>query len=321
MKKLLAALAILGVAALIYLAFQGPETQGPSAERPAPVGSVASAGCVIAIGPDGRVRAVKDGLDRPTSMALAPDGSLVISQHGGIIAVNPADGTSRTLCRFDRPWDLAAGPEGKIYIAGQADAGQESSAGVFTLAQDGSLSRVFEKSEVFTEIAVSPKGEIWLANYREDMLRKAGKSFVDSREIMQMGLPTDLAFGPDGIILVSLLARSKIVRVNPDKEKTETVVSNIAGPNALAVDAAGRVFIGSLELAAVLRFDPDGTLHAVAQGATSPQALAIGADGTLYILNGAERPHEEPPGSAPSKPEKPETPRKPAPKGEIMVRR
>ena len=322
MKKVLAALAILAAGALIYLAARGPGTQEPSAQKPVSVGAVAPPGSVVAVGPDGRARTVKDGLDRPTSMALASDGSLLVSQQGEIIAVNPSDGTSRRLCRFDQPWDLAVGSDGKIYVAGQADAAQESSAGIYTLGRDGSLGRVFENSEAFTEVAVSPKGEIWVANYRADMLRKAGKTYVESREILRMGLPTDLVFGPDGMILVSLLARSKVVRVDPDKEKTETVVSNIPGPNALAVDALGRIYIGSLEVATVFRFDPDGTLHAAARGATSPQALAVGADGTLYILNGAERPHEEPPGSAPSKPEKPETPQKPAaPKGGIMVRR
>src|SRR5262249_38825408 len=74
----------------------------------------------------------------------------------------------------------------------------------------------------------------------------------------------------------------------------------VAGPNGLAVDAAGNVVVLGLTASAnpeatpvasepyVARYDPVGKLlwkHDLAAGGTLPVATAIGADGGIYVLS------------------------------------
>ncbi|WP_369202390.1 hypothetical protein [Streptomyces sp. PU-14G] len=66
----------------------------------------------------GTTRERAHGLDRPTGIAVAPDGGLVVAESGaGRVLAIDADDTVRVLAEgFDRPVDVVHDPEGRCYV-------------------------------------------------------------------------------------------------------------------------------------------------------------------------------------------------------------
>jgi len=293
---LMAAIILAILAALLALWRLPAYRDGPEVALATPValGRIAAPESLLALDPDGAARVLAAGLDRPTSIALAADGSVYVAQRGSVVKVDSTGGGTRKVADFGRPFDIAMGPEGVLYIVGYATDADETSAGLYSLDTKGKLSRVYNEPRIYTEVAVSPTGERWLANYNGDTVIKAGRDFVDSRQINRLGGPTDMAFGPDGGILVALLARARIVRIDYAQKKIEPVLTRIPAPGCVALDFAGNIYVGSLARSTVYRFDAEGRPTAIAHGVASPQGLAVGEDGTVYVLNGSER-HDMPP--------------------------
>ncbi|MEB3223684.1 MAG: hypothetical protein VKS61_16540 [Candidatus Sericytochromatia bacterium] len=198
------------------------------------------------------------GLDQPQGLALAPDGTLYVSESGFVTGghrirkVSPA-GVVTTLAggargwqdgagaqaRFSNPRGLALGPDGTLYVADQWN------------------------HRIRT---VSPNGVV------ATLAGTGSGGLTDGVGVgAALSYPTGVAWGPDGALYVADTGNRAVRRVTP-----AGVVTTVAGPGqggeapfadpvGIAVAGSGDVFVGD---GAVLRkVTPDGAVTLVAGGA------------------------------------------------------
>ena len=203
-----------------------------------------------------------------TIRKITPDGN-VTTLAGGVATPGNVDGIGSDA-RFFEPQAIAVDAAGNLYIA---DTGN-------------SAVRILSSSGVVTTLAG----------------RDAGLGRIE-------GITVDLA----GTVYVSDAAGHVIQKISRDG-----VVTNIAGlrgtyggadgvgtqarfhrPRGLAVDPSGNVFVADTENNSIRKIDPSGNVTTVAGTLTSvgtrfgalpgsldhPNAIAIGAPGTLLIMN------------------------------------
>jgi sugar lactone lactonase YvrE len=208
----------------------GPVAAAPAAAAPSDDASPAGELVVFAgtgergdSGDGGPATAAR--LNRPRGVAVAPDGTVYISDQGNhkVRAVAP-DGTIRTVVgtgkapptlavrdgvpgtRFDLsgPDDLAVGPDGSVYLA---DFGRWR---IFRLAPDGRVRTIAGTGE---------------RGYSGD-----GGAATDA----QIGQTTGLAVGPDGTVYFGDQDSHRVRSVTPDG-----TISTVAGNGSLYFPAAG----------------------------------------------------------------------------------
>lgn len=106
-------------------------------------------------------------------------------------------------------------------------------------------------------------------------------------------LPAATDASGDGLIYVSN-GRSSSVDVYaklPPHQLVETITQGISGPNALAVDRTGDLFVSNVGNATVTVYPPGSTTpsrtytRGFQQRLSNPLTIALGADGTMYLVN------------------------------------
>jgi sugar lactone lactonase YvrE len=90
----------------------------------------------------------------------------------------------------------------------------------------------------------------------------------------------------DGSVLVAGAPRGSLIRLSgTNGERRKVIANDLRGPIALAVDAAGEVFLSETGAGQVSQIDlTHGTRRVVATGLRTPQGLAIGVDGSLFVI-------------------------------------
>ena len=103
-------------------------------------------------------------------------------------------------------------------------------------------------------------------------------------EILADGLdePRGIAVDSDDAVFVAERAGGTLTRVMPDGTRS-VVARRLARPFGVAVDAEGRAVLSEEDAGRVLRLDPTGP-HVVASGLNRPRWLAIGDNGTIYVV-------------------------------------
>lgn len=103
-------------------------------------------------------------------------------------------------------------------------------------------------------------------------------------EVLADGLdePRGLAVDSDDAVFVADRSRGTIIRVKPDGARS-VMARRLQDPFGVAVDAEGRVVLTEEAGGRVLRLDATGP-HVVAGGLIRPRWLAIGDNGTIYVV-------------------------------------
>ena len=97
-----------------------------------------------------------------------------------------------------------------------------------------------------------------------------------------LDVPGGLAVDSDDTVFVAQPSRGSVIRVRPDGSRTE-MARGLKQPVGVAVDAEARVVVTEEVAGRVLRLDAAGP-HVVASGLVRPRWLAIGDDGTIYVV-------------------------------------
>lgn len=137
-------------------------------------------------------------------------------------------------------------------------------------------------------IKFSPKGEQLLA---------IGEEKTPGPGPKHLGGPTDLAFGPDGLVYIADGYDNRRVAVfTPEGEFVREFGEEGTGPgqfilvHGMAIDHDGNVWVGDRHAATLQKFDPFGKLLGRWQSEElgKPWGLDVGPDNLLYMIDGGD---------------------------------
>lgn len=211
--------------------------------------------------------AIDAGLLAPTSMAIDADGNVLVADtfHNRIRMINRRSGVITT-------------------IAGGDTEGFSGNGGPATAAA----------LNWPTGVAISPTGEVFIADKRNQRIRKIG---ADGRISTVAGgngefrfatasIPmTGIAFDRTGNLYVADNENRRIQMISPTGAIT-TAVSDLTEPAGVAVDAAGNLFIADYGAGAIRRVDASTrTMTTLARDLLGPQGIAVDSAGNVFFVD------------------------------------
>ena len=219
----------------------------------------------------------------PRGVAVGPDGKIVVGEGDRIQVFNPdgsfalAFGSRTGEDKLVDVVDVAVGPDGKIVVG---DAFRSTAPVILIFHPNGTLASEFvldwadRHAFVGSGVAAGPGGQIAVAGaygvYVYSQLSNGTSGFVGSRVNGSWSNPSDVAFGPDGRIIVAdnhdRTDRSRVhvhLPINPNS-------SFVQHPNSSLVPG------GSF----ALTFGSYGAVHT---GFDSPTDAAVGPDGRIVV--------------------------------------
>ncbi len=244
----------------------------------------------LAVGPDGSLYIASALANRVRR--VTPDGTIhTVAGNGNQCSPQLAacgDGGPATEALLGSPYSLAVGPDGSLYI-GQALSGRQ-------------VVRKVDPSGTITTIAGTGTN---------------GFSGDDGpATLAEISSPVSLAAAPDGSLYIADESNRRIRRVAADGIISTVVgtgdlgssgdggparLAQLSDPRGVAAGADGSLYIADTGAGRVRMVTPDGTIRTIAgTGAFGfsgdggpateatfkfPTAVAVGADGTLYILD------------------------------------
>ncbi|MBI2875537.1 MAG: hypothetical protein HYY20_01500, partial [Candidatus Tectomicrobia bacterium] len=241
-------------------------------------------------------------LKSPYGVTVGPDGSLYIADTGNsrVRRVDPegiittvagngergysGDGGPATLAKLRSVYGVAVGPDCSLYLADYADnrIRRVSPEGIITTvvgngtpgySGDGGPAAA-AKLESPYGVAVGADGSLYIADFGNSRIRRVGPEGIITTVVgngepeysgdggpatqAQLYWPRAVAVGPDGSLYIADTDNSRIRRVDPGG-----IITTVAGNGKPG-------------------YSGDGGL-AVAAELYDPRAVAVGADGSLYI--------------------------------------
>jgi sugar lactone lactonase YvrE len=226
-------------------------------------------------------------LERPTSLALATDGTLYVADQGRgqVRAVDRTGVITTVVADVKGAASVAVGPTGDLYVVG-AD-------GVF-MVRDGTSRLVISsgpgritvngQEEAFfpSAVAVAMNGDLWVAGLSPKQLVRfdADGNLLEARDDVYVSFNSGLAAHPDGRVIVADYGRFAVDAFAPGQlsgSLPDTAsIANFLGasvpgvtghvrPTAVTVSPDGAIYVnddgrGSGTSGMVARIEPDGTV-------------------------------------------------------------
>ena len=228
---------------------------------------VADLGAWLAANPPAYPPTTADADGIWSGMTVTPDGMALVAveRNGGqVVRISLADGTITRVAdlstNFAEPTDVAFGPDGMLYVSTfSASPYKSGTANVIKLAGDGSEETVWSGLTMVTAIAFGPDGTLYATEYsdsRDDppffipgtgrVVRQSGAD-TQTDVLTNLNFPGDMAFGPDGALLVSLPTvgaddgSGQILRVIPGDESINVSTQTLAAPSCGQVNTVVKV--------------------------------------------------------------------------------
>jgi sugar lactone lactonase YvrE len=141
------------------------------------------------------------------------------------------------------------------------------------------------------------ESRIWVVDFYTGQVLSAAQDGGDRRvEAEVPEQPSGLGWLPDGRLLIVSMRDARILRREDDGSLVThaELGAHVTGhPNDMVVDARGRAYVGNfgfdlmagadIETAVLLRVDPDGSVHEVADDLWFPNGSVITDDGVLLV--------------------------------------
>lgn len=238
-----------------------------------------------------RTQVLVSGLPNPDDLALAPDGSIIISTigDGSVRRYTPMGDLETVLTGLSVPEGMLFLPDGALLIAEQGrnrlvryDPTAKTAVTFLELANhsgqdgvDGIALDSRDPARLSLIVPDSPNGRV---------LRIS----LDGKEVsvLARGLvrPTGAWVEPDGAILLADEFGNALMRLHPDGALEK--LADLPQPDDVVEDGAGNIFACTLVDGAVYVI-PAGsnTAHVLAAGFHQPQGLIMTADGNLVVTD------------------------------------
>ncbi|MBL8776294.1 MAG: peptidoglycan DD-metalloendopeptidase family protein [Acidimicrobiales bacterium] len=268
-----------------------PGPTGPASARPEVAAGWGDAGQLV------------EGLARPTAVASAPDGTVLVADPGAdLIVVLDADGSiirswggaGSTDGRLHEPRGLAVGPDGTVYVAdtGNARIQRFTGEGELLASWDGADT---PEGPMARPVAVAVDGD---QVYVLDSLNSEVRVFdPDGEPVRTWGGfgddpgrfadPVGIAVGPDGDLYVADRFNGRVQRLTPQGEPVAQWSEGLRRPAAVAVTAEGLLIVADRAEGSVLQYDAGGHLRASWGRAQleRPEALVVDQTGRLLVAD------------------------------------
>jgi len=139
-------------------------------------------------------------------------------------------------------------------------------------------------------------GKLWFSDFYDHQVRTVDESGKAETIVEVPGRPSGLGWRPDGTLLIVSMTDRRLMRFAGGKLSIEAELKPLATGhcNDMAVDSAGRAYVGNfgfdrhageeLRPAALIRVDPDGSVHQAADGLMFPNGTVITPDGETMIV-------------------------------------
>lgn len=212
--------------------------------------------------------------------------------------------------RFRSPWGLAVDATGTIYVA---DTGNRTirkitpDGNVTTIAgapgRSGSVDGPGLEARFMAPIsvAVSPAGDIYVADLAGDTIRKiapdglvstfAGLSGVAGNEDgrgynAHFRNPLSIAVDSHGTLYVADQSNWRVRKISPLADVT-TLPQRFSDPHGVAVDSAGNVYVADTGTNALWKITPSGKASRFGGILFNPQSVAVDSSGMVYATDSA----------------------------------
>jgi peptidylamidoglycolate lyase len=158
-------------------------------------------------------------------------------------------------------------------------------------------------------LAIDREGNVWVTDVGAQQVRKftadgrplltLGERGVKGSDAGHFALPTDIAFGPDGIVYVTDgYENTRVVRFTPDGRylgewgKPGKAPGQFDLPHGIAISGDGRVFVADRENSRLQIFDPSGKLLDVWKDdrVGRPYGVDLAPDGSIFVADGGNQP-------------------------------
>ncbi len=228
---------------------------------------------------------------RAGAVTLFADGSnlpLVIWYVTGIgesAAVTIDPGTQTTLASIASAltYGSAIDGAGNVYVADNIN-GQVIKVAAGTLVQ----STVIYGLALPTSVALDGAGNLYIAESSGVIMVPNENGTLNSADVGPvtidgLGLPQGITLDSNGYLYVTDITHGSVLRVPAGGGVPVTVVSGLTNPHAVAVDAAGDLYVASNNQ--VSEYPSGGGSVPLGSGYNSPQGIAVDASGTVYVAD------------------------------------
>ncbi len=240
---------------------------------------------------------------RPSGIALAPDGRVLVSDYDNrqVIEFSP-DG--ERLSQFggellSGPYDLAAAPDGTVYVPDYGDHG------VWKFPTEGDPELIVDKLGDPRGVSCDGTGHAYVADRHRGLRRIDPEGVVSDEWFRCEGTPCapdagyDVAVGPDGKQYAAVsTGQREIWKFDAQGQRLlswgsyGTGEGQFRSPYGVAVSPDGNVWVTDFSLHRVQKFDPDGTFltmwgeYGNEPGEfRSPWGIAADPTGKIYVAD------------------------------------
>ena len=241
--------------------------------------SVADAGAVRRLRPDGEVEPLVDGLRSPGGLARGEDGVYVTTglsidsaaqgvADGGIVRFDPVTGDHEDWAAgLVAPNGLAVLPDGSAVVTRTlSGAGQAAEVTRIPADDPAHPAPLWSDLTGTNGAALDPAGEwLWVSRVAEraEVWRLRVDDPAVRERVADLGggvdeILDDLAFGPDGAVYVAAFAAGRVHRVDPGSGSACVVADGLAQPSAVELGADGESLLVSSHAGTVHRLAPPG---------------------------------------------------------------
>jgi sugar lactone lactonase YvrE len=241
---------------------------------------------VIAIEPATAAIAVLGRMPMPFGLARAPSGDLYVSSHGELMRVDPSGGVTTVLRAAGDIGPIAIGPSGEVYFPTTEDRIfrlDPASGAVKAVAGSGRRGAGGDGGPALAAefghphgLVVGADGSLLVADTENGRIRRVdGRTGIVSTLATGLSMPWGIALAADGSIYAAEPLGHRIRRADPAGRLTTVAGTGVRGssgdggpalraavdaPTAVALDAAGLLYVLESETGHVRRIGRDGTI-------------------------------------------------------------
>jgi len=138
-------------------------------------------------------------------------------------------------------------------------------------------------------VAVDWAGNVYMADTNSQRVVKVAPGGAQTTIASGLSLSGGMAVDGAGNVYAVDLTNNRLVKVAPDGTQTIIVSGFAFPPTGVAVDWAGNLYLSEPRNDSVVKVAPDGTQTTIGSGFTGPEAVASDSAGNVYVADLATR--------------------------------